>query len=231
MKKDYLVKKNVDRVERGGFSDFLDPLNMRCVLSKLGGVDYEIYRPFLESERNIIYVFDEPDVCLIEIICNSELNHREIMGSIYSLNIDDGMFGDIVITNGHYYVFIFRRYLDIFFNDLNSVGGNRVRIKEVPLDILSNYRRVYERIEMIVSSFRVDSIVSKIIHKNRVRVRDVLRKDNVFVNYEVCIKSDYILKIGDIFSVRGFGKYKLNRVVKETKKGNYILEILKYTDG
>ena len=42
------------------------------------------------------------------------------------------------------------------------------------------------------------------------------------------VKPTRILREGDIFSIRKYGKYKFNGVLKETKKGGYIIEILQY---
>ena len=226
----YFIQKNVDRLMRDGVTNFLDPLCLRNVLSKLKGYDYNIYKPFFESERNIIFTFGRVDVSLIEIISYEKLSHREIMGSIYNLNIEDEMFGDIVINKGHYYVFVIKKYLSIIMDHFKMVGYKSIRLKEVSLNTLNDYERCYERFELIVSSFRVDNVVSKIIHKNREYVRNVLSKDNVFVNYEMCRNMSYVLKDGDIFSIRRYGKYRFNGLVKITKKNNYIIECLKYTE-
>jgi len=226
----YYIQKNVDKFLNYGMTYFLDPLSLRNVLGKLKGFDYKIYKPFSESERVIVYNSNEPDVALIEIISYEKLSHREIMGSIYNMNIDEEVFGDIVICGGHYYVFVIKKYLQIVMDNFNMVGYKKVKLKEVSLDVLKDYRRNYDRLELIVSSYRIDNVISRIIHKNRDCVKGILSKDNVFVNYEVCRNMSYVLKEGDVFSIRKYGKYKFNGVIKNTKKNNYIIECLKYTD-
>ena len=135
------------------------------------------------------------------------------MGSLYNLSIDTELFGDIVITSGHNYVFVIKKYLDIVAENLKSIHGNSVKLKEVPLDVLRDYRRKYERYEIIVPSFRIDSVVSKLIHKNRSIVKDILSSDNVLVNYEICRKASYILNVGDVISIRKLSLDKISLTI------------------
>lgn len=227
----YIIEKNTHKIRNNIPTNFLNPKTIKQVLSKLKEYDTKIYRTYYESERNIVYVKEKPKVSLIEIISFKKLTHREIMGSVYNLNIDEEMFGDIVITNNHYYVYVIKKYLPFLIHNFKNIGRYSIKIKEVSLDILKDYKRCYERIEIIVSSIRIDSVVSKIIHKNRNFIKEFFVQRNIYVNYESCLKPSYTLKEGDIFSIRGYGKYKFGDIMKSTKKGGYIIECFKYTEN
>lgn len=214
----YIIEKNVNKIKNNMPTNFLDPRVIMQVLSKLKGYGVKIYRPYLESEKNILYVKEKPIITLIEIISFEKLTHREIMGSIYNLSVGEEMFGDIVITNNRYFVYVIKKYLPILLDFFKEVGGKSIKVREVSLDSLKNYKRCYEKIDIITSSLRIDGVVSKLTHKNRNSTKDFFLKDNIYVNYEICPKPNYILKEGDIFSIRRYGKYKFGGVINNTKK-------------
>ena len=100
----------------------------------------------------------------------------------------------------------------------------------VSLDIsyLEDYQRDYEEIELIVSSERIDTVISTIIHSNRNVIKDKIKDKEILLNHDLLKNNSYVLKPGDIFSIRKFGKYKYVGIVKSTKKDNYIVKCLKY---
>ena len=104
----YFVEKNITRLRNYQPTFFLDPKELKEVTSKLKKDEYSIYKPYLDSEKNILYHKNKPEVLLYEIHCNSLLRHQDILGSLYSLNIDKGLFGDILIINGKYYIYILK---------------------------------------------------------------------------------------------------------------------------
>ena len=231
-KKDYyIVEKNVNKVLNGNTSNFLDPTTLLEVRKKLKGIKYNIYYPFNESDRCIIYTDTLPDIKLIEIISYDKLTHREIMGSLFGTNINYEMFGDIIITNDHYYILVMNDILDFVLKDLTMIGYHHVKLKEVDISILDNYERSYEEKEIIVSSLRIDTIISRLINSSRDAVKDKFIDGDVILNYEVTHKLNTTLNIGDTFSIRKYGKYKFHSIKGNSKSGNYIVIIKKYIDN
>ena len=113
-------------------------------------------------------------------------------------------------------------------DNLKMIGNKKVSLEEVDLSVLDNYERNYEEKEMIVSSLRIDNVVSGIINTSRKVALDKIKNKEVVVNYGVMNKNSYILKESDIFSIRRYGKYKFVGIVKSTKKNNFIVRYLKY---
>ena len=231
-KKDYyVIEKNTNKIYRGESTNFLDPTTLKNVISKLKGINYNVYYPYKDSDKNIIYTNTPPEISLLEIISYDKLTHREIMGSLFGLNIDSELFGDIIITNNHYYIMIIKSICELIINNFNMVGRHSIKLKEVSLDILDNYQREYEEVEIIVSSTRIDNVISSLIGTSREQIKRKFMDDEIILNYEVCHKLNYELKENDTFSIRKFGKYKYNGIIKETKKGNYFIKCLKYIDN
>lgn len=80
----------------------------------------------------------------------------------------------------------------------------------------------------MVSSMRVDIIVSKLANKSRSQVNDLITSKKIFLNYQELKNNSILLKENDILSIRHVGKFKIGTKLGNTKKDNIILEINQY---
>ena len=230
-KKDYfLIEKNISKIINNKHTNFLDPSILSKVVSKLKEYNYQIYYPYKESDKVILYTKEIPKIRLLEIISYDKLTHREILGSLFGLNIDNELFGDIIIDNNHYYIMVM---YSIYFHTHHLLNYNikYIKLKEVPLSTINNYQRKYEEIELIVSSIRIDTVISRLIGISRDSVKKIFQDNEIILNYEVLSKINYNLNNNDIFSIRKYGKYKYLGIIKTSKKDNYIIKIYKYIDS
>lgn len=229
-KKDYyIIEKNINKIIRGESTNFLDPNTYKQVTSRLK--EYNTCYPYPDSDKLIVYNKVLPNIKLLEIISYDKLTHREILGSLFGLNISSELFGDIVIANNHYYIMIIDNIYELIKREYNMVGNHHIKLKEVPLKILETYKREYQEIEFIVSSLRIDTIISRLTGTSRENIKKKFQNDEIILNYEVCHKLNYNLNNNDTFSIRKHGKYKFIGIVKESKKGNYIIRCNKYMDN
>ena len=229
MKQDiYKINNSIDRLLKGKSTLFLDAKEFKQVTSKLKKNNYKIYYPYEDSEKVILYTNEIPKISLIKIISYNKLKHQEILGSILGLNISSSYLGDIIIDEDNYYFYIFDELKDFILNNLIMIGNNSVKLEEIDFNYLSNYKRKYEENKIIVSSLRIDNVISKIIKTNRDKVIDKIKNKEIILNYEIVNKNSIILKENDIFSIRRYGKYKFIGIEKSTKKDNYIIKYLKY---
>ncbi len=224
----YLVEKQLTRFHNLGYTYFLNPNELKQVSSKMKKNEYSIYYPYPDSEKNILYHGEIPEVYLYEIICKVPIRHQDILGTMYSLNIAPDLFGDVLIVDGHYYVFILPIVQNYFETNFTMIRNSHIELKEVPLDTLEQYQRNYEVIEMIVSSNRIDTVLSSIMHIGRSLVADVLKRKDVLLNYEILKDPSYKLKENDVFSIRKIGKFQYVGVTKNTKSNHFVIEIKKY---
>ena len=224
----YKIDKNYNKLLNGEATNFLNPLEIMDLKGKLKGINYKTYYPFEEAEKIILYINKLPDISLYEIITNNDLRHQDILGSLYNLNIDDSLFGDIIINDNHYYVYINNLIEDYFISNFNKIGKYNISLKKLNLDYLNDYKRKYEEIELIVTSLRIDTVISRIIHTNRDEIKNKMKDKEILLNYDYLKNSSYKLKENDIFSVRKYGKYKFLKVINTTKKDNYIIVVKKY---
>lgn len=229
MKSDvYKINNAVEKIKTGKNTQFLDGKELKIVTGKLKKNEYNIYYPYKDSEKVMLYTGKVPKVKLFKIYTVENIRHQDVLGSLFSLNIDSSYFGDIVLFNDYYYVFVSEDLALYIKDNLKMIGNKKVSLEEVDLSVLDNYERKYEEKEMIISSLRIDNIISGIINTSRKVALDKIKNKEVIVNYDVMNKNSYILKENDIFSIRRYGKYKFVGIVKSTRKNNFIVRYLKY---
>ena len=224
----YKIEKNLNRLYRKETTFFLDPKEQLELAKKLKKELYQIYKPYPDSEKNIFYIKEEPKVILYEIKSKIPLEHREILGTLFSLNITSELFGDIVITNNHYYIYVLESIAPYIKNNLLLIKNSRIELIEVPLETLKEYHKEYETIEIIASSTRIDTVISRLIQTSRPNILEKIKNKEIILNYDILKNNSYQLKENDIFSIRRYGKYQYIGIKKETKSKNYIIECKKY---
>lgn len=224
----YKIEKNLNRLYRKEATFFLDPKEQLELTKKLKKEPYQIYKPYPDSEKNIFYIKEEPKVILYEIKSKTPLEHREILGTLFSLNITSELFGDIVITNNHYYIYVLESIAPYIKNNLLLIKNSRIELIEVPLETLKEYHKEYETIEIIASSTRIDTVISRLIQTSRPNIIEKIKNKEIILNYDILKNNSYQLKENDIFSIRRYGKYQYIGIKKETKSKNYIIECKKY---
>lgn len=224
----YKIEKNLNRLYRKETTFFLDPKEQLELSKKLKKELYQIYKPYPDSEKNIFYIKEEPKVILYEIKSKIPLEHREILGTLFSLNITSELFGDIVITNNHYYIYVLESIAPYIKNNLLLIKNSHIELIEVPLETLKEYHKEYESIEIIASSTRIDTVISRLIQTSRPNIIEKIKNKEIILNYDILKNNSYQLKENDIFSIRRYGKYQYIGIKKETKSKNYIIECKKY---
>ena len=224
----YFIEKNLTKLRNVGSTFFLDPKELNQVKSKLKKVEYNTYYPYRDSEKNIIYTGKEPEVLLYEILIKIPVRHQDIMGAMYSLNIATELFGDILIIDNRYFIYILPIVRNYFESNFLMVKNAHIELKELDINYLNDYERSYEKLEFIVSSNRIDTVISSIIHTGRSNINDYIKKKEILLNYDYLKDNSYKLKEGDTFSIRKIGKFKYNGIIKNTKSNHIIIEILKY---
>ena len=174
------------------------------------------------------YTKEEPKIILYEIKTKIPLEHREILGTIFSLNITSELFGDIIITNNHYYIYILQSIAPYIKNNLLMIKNSHIELIEKPLEFLENYKKEFDSIEIIASSNRIDTVIARLIQTSRQNISDKIKNKEIILNYDILKNNSYFLKENDVFSIRRYGKFQYIGIKKQTKHKNYIIECKKY---
>jgi len=223
----YTVEKIVEKVLYSNSTNFVEIKYLNRVKKELKNVKYNIYEPFVGATKVILYN-KMPNIKIYEIVSSNDLRHQDILGTLYSLNISDEMFGDVVIWNNRYFIIILSSIDNYIKSNLTSIRNSKVELIEKDQYYLKDYKQEYEECIIIVPSIRVDVIVSKIINSSRSNALEKIKNGDIYLNYELLTKPTYMLKENDIFSIRKYGKYKFLGEINKTKKGSLVIKYLKY---
>lgn len=223
----YTVEKIVEKVLYSNSTNFVEIKYLNRVKKELKNVKYNIYEPFIGATKIILYN-KMPNIKIYEIVSSNDLRHQDILGTLYSLNISDEMFGDVVIWNNRYFIIILSSIDNYIKSNLTSIKNSKVDLIEKDPYYLKDYKQEYEEYIIIVPSIRVDVIVSKIINSSRSNALEKIKNGDIYLNYELLTKPTYMLKENDIFSIRKYGKYKFLGEINRTKKGSLVVKYLKY---
>lgn len=80
-----------------------------------------------------------------------------------------------------------------------------------------------------VSSLRLDCVVAEIAGISREKAKEIIIHENILQNFETETKQDKLLKIGDIVTIRGKGRFQIIEFLGKTKKENEKYKIGKWT--
>ena len=223
----YTLEKIVEKVLYSNSTNFVEIKYLNRVKKELKNVKYNIYEPFSGATKVILYN-KMPNIKIYEIVSSNDLRHQDILGTLYSLNISDEMFGDVVIWNNRYFIIILSSIDNYIKSNLTSIKNSKVDLIEKNPYYLKDYKQEYEEFNIIVPSIRVDVIVSKIINSSRSNALEKIKNGDIYLNYELLTKPTYMLKENDIFSIRKYGKYKFLGEINRTKKESLVVKYLKY---
>lgn len=224
----YNVEKNLNRILKHQPTFFLDPKEQMELIGKLRKEEYKIYYPYPDSEKVIFYKDRLPEIILYEIKSSIPLRHQDILGTMFSLQIANEMFGDIILDNGHYYIYILKLFQNYFETNFTSVKNSSIELVELDIDYLKDYHRKYERLELIVSSERIDTIICRIMNISRSGIEEKFKNKEIIYNYDFLKNLSTKLKVNDTFSIRKIGKFKYMGILKTTKSNNIIVSVYKY---
>lgn len=227
IKKDILLNKVIENLNRNKHSNFLDQNELNFIIKYLNKlkIDYNVFYSFTEAERVIIYKDNIPDISLIEIKTTNILKHSDILGFLYNFQIDIGLIGDIIVDD-KYFIICKSEIKDYLIYNISKIKKYNVILKEANLEYLNNYKRKYETIKLLVPSLRIDVIIAKITKKSRSEVLDIIKDKQVLLNYEILEKITN-LKENDVFSIRKYGKY-IYKGIDGNTKNNIVISLDKY---
>lgn len=156
-----------------------------------------------------------------------KITHRDILGALMGLLIKRESIGDILVGNGIAVVFTMKNVANIILSELTKVGNVGVKVSRNIPDVLPEPYRFQEK-SGTVNSLRLDCIISFMLNLSRQKSSEFIKSGMVTLNYFSCENISKELKTGDIFSVKGKGKYVVKQVGGETSKGRIHITCCKY---
>ena len=248
-----LVAKILDKIEicqtknKIVNTDFLDMYekNIAEKIVKESNINYLFYGGFEGAERTILVIY--PDKITIEIVENmcsklikivriilpADLHekyvHKNYLGAVMKLGLKREKVGDIRVCKEGADIIVLNDIAEFVKNNLAELTRfQKAEIQNVNIEDLRNGQQKTQNISVIVPSMRLDCIVGEMIRTSRTKANEVILAGRVFVNGENILKNSRVLKVGDIITVRGKGRFEIEKIEGTTKKNRIVLRIIKY---
>lgn len=231
------IKKVVDKIEvilnkhEILSTDFLNPYEIELAKSILNKFDinYSVEGGYPHAERNIIYMYPEYlsdiekyKINYLSIKKKEDIDHRDVLGSILRLGIDRNKVGDIIINDNNIFVFVKAEQFSFLRFNLNKIGRQNVDFTN---DEFSYEDMEYIEKKYIVSSLRLDTVLSSVLKMSRSKTDILIKSGRVQVNFKIESKNSLQLNEGDILSVRGSGRMIFQSIENVTKKENFVINM------
>jgi len=158
---------------------------------------------------------------------SDNLNHRDFLGALMHLGIERDTLGDILIKDNTAYIFCLDRIADYICDELTKVKHTNVKCEKSSTDIPA-LMPTLEDIAFPVASLRLDGIIASLLKCSRKEALSFFEEKRVTLNGRVTGRNSITLKDGDIFSVRGYGKFIFDHAGGSTRKGKIYVHIQKY---
>lgn len=210
------------------YTNFLDLRQYKLIEKNLKHekISFNTYKACEECEKLLIYFGSYEDYVTIYSFKNSDIKHKDVLGTLFSLGYDIDTIGDIFINEDNIYITNLSRLNNFLENSLYSIKNKRVKLEKVNEIILKEDRFI--SLKIVIPSYRLDVIVSKLAHLSRNDSIKIINNNMVLLNYEEVTNNSRIVNIGDIISIRKVGKFIINKELLVSKKDNYLVEIKKY---
>ncbi len=208
-------------------SNFLNTSQFELVSNYLNQhkIPFSVYHPYDFLEKRVIYFGSYTNFVTIYKIKAYDVSHQAVLKSLFSLGFDNSLIGDIFIEDGYFYYTNLTRMNSFLENNL-VIDNQNLTLTQVDKIIL--YKEHFEVKKVLVSSMRIDNVISKLINKSRSQVNKMILDNLILLNYNELRNNNTILNSNDILSIRKYGKYKIGSIINYTKKENIVLEIIKY---
>ncbi len=154
-------------------------------------------------------------------------NHRDFLGALMHLGIERDTLGDILIKENNAYVFCLLSIADFICQELTKVKHTNVKCEICDMDIEALTPTFVDE-SFPVSSLRLDSIIAGLLTCSRSEALSFFEDKRVTLNGRITGRNSISLKKGDVFSVRGYGKFIFEDTGGSTKKGKTYVHIKRY---
>lgn len=219
------------------FSGFLDARQLVLARGCVSAAEHLFFGGYPGAERVMLGAFapyEQPDEAAFPIIpltigyrAQDAPGHRDLLGSLTGLAIGREAIGDILVGGEYAVCFVSSAVAPVILNELKKAGRCGVRVCEGMPEVLPALHR-YADLPLIVTSLRLDCMVAAVAGLSREKAAQAIRSQLVAVNGAVLAQTSGMLCEGDVFSIRGYGKYLFKQVLSSTKKGRLHILCRKY---
>lgn len=239
------ISKVKGRIDSTDFLDMYQVSLVESFLKKNKIEQYKLFGGYEDSERKILITYPESyteemvqknyekflRVVRIELPEeeHGKYAHRNYLGGIVKLGLKREKVGDILVANEGADIVVVSDFAEVLEKELPSL--TRFENSKISITEISNLKKKeikIENIEIIVPSLRLDNIVSDLARTSRSKASQIIAQERVFINGKNETKVSKQVKLGDIITIRGKGRFIIKDFKGTTRSGRTVVLIEKY---
>jgi len=214
-----------------GFLDLREQAAAEDYLSNKGH-HWALFGGYDEAERRLLSIYpdyyepmaDDYPLCVVGFRYRAirEITHRHVLGTLMSVGIRRDKIGDILCGEGLSVVFLREEIADFVREQIDRIGGEGVTVISDytgPLPISHTYQEMKDTI----ASPRLDAVVKSLLRLSREKAAELIRLGSVSVDHRPTLSVSLSLEAPCTVSVRGYGRFLIDQIGPETKKGRLLL--------
>lgn len=234
-----------NKIENTNFLNMQQIDLVEVFLKKIKYTNYIFYGGYENAERKILILY--PDKLNEEMVRKNydkimnvirielpeteyeKYSHRSYLGAIIKLGIEREKIGDILVSKEGADIIVLSEVNKFLLQELLMLkrfkGSN---IKEEKIEKLNKVEPKVETIKIIVPSPRLDNLVSDLARTSRTKALEIIKDERVFVNGKLEIKTSKQIKVNDIITIRGKGRFVVKDFSGKTRSGRTVVMIEKF---
>jgi RNA-binding protein YlmH len=202
---------------------------------KLAGC--RLFGGFPDAARTVFGAFseyEEPDDAAFPIVPvairlpkGASITHRDVLGSLMSMQIKRESVGDILIRERRCDVFLLETVAGLVLGELTKIGGTGVSC-EAATETAYERTDTFDELRGTVMTPRADAIVSLLANLSRGKASDLIRAEQVQRNHQTLTSVSADIAPGDTITIRRVGKFIIDETGGPTKKGRLPILYRRY---
>ena len=224
---------------REGRSRFLEPgaqVALAQRAAREAGVEVALGGGYPGAERVVaaFYRWEPPeDFGVVRLLAQwngkyGAPGHRDLLGALLGTGVEREMLGDILLCSGCARVFVLEEIASYLLSNWDSAGRVKLRVCREEGDFEPpEPEGVYLR--ETVNSPRIDAIVAAGYGLSREQAQRLVRQGMVKRNHLECARADARVEAGDLISVRGYGRLRVEEELGKTRRDRLAVRLFRYS--
>lgn len=223
------------------FSDFLDGGEVALLEDELQipyGYNTMFFGGYDAAERKIFGVFPEwqeaeigefpLSIVRFDVPKFRTLTHRDYLGTLMSLGLDRNRTGDILVDEDGAYVLVSSENAEYVVRSITKIANIGVKGHIVNTnDFTPPKAKTVEKM-CVCASLRLDAVVAAAFNLSRANAEKLISSGYVKVNHREVTDRSKQIQIGNLLSVRNYGRFILKDTGNNTGSGRLHITVEKF---
>jgi RNA-binding protein YlmH len=224
-----------------GQSDFMDLHQQelaQALAVSVSGINWSLNGGYDEAERKRLLVTPEWEadadtgIAYLRIshkrFKDQAIGHRDYLGAILNLGIKREKLGDIIVQNDIAFIIVDADLMNFICQQLLKVKYSSVLVEKIKKEEIIFTPPELTVLQLTLASLRLDAAVAGAFNLSRTNVDNMIEAGNVKLNQMELYKSSAPVQAGDLISVHGLGRFRLEEIGGITRKGRYRVQISRW---